>query len=209
MARRGLGAVAVALGVIAVALLLAGCGTNDYRYVDNSKEGAYFKVPSGWELYRVKAQETTDRLAAPQTSGPWHVVFDSAKQPDVAHAEDVRPEAPVGQAFIFEIQADQGDQLSPADLRGAFLGEDPVSSTSSDVEVVNFTPLSYKSGIHGSRVLFNRNVGNNEWVTTDHTTLINAEGTKVYVFEVKADAKAFKADAKMIQQIVDSWQVKS
>jgi hypothetical protein len=187
---------------------LAACGANDYRYVNNSSEGAFFKVPSDWKLYRVKPEEVTDRLTTPRSASPWHVVFDSAGSPAVEHADEVRPEAPVGQALIFEIDGADGDQLSPADLRAAFLGTDPVQAASSDVEVVDFQQLTTKSGLRGSRVVFNQQTADGQWVTTDHSSYINAAGTKVYVFEVKGDAAAFKADADQIRQIVDSWQVK-
>jgi hypothetical protein len=196
-----------ALGIVLV-VLLAACGSNDYRYVNNSSEGTFFKVPSDWKLYRVKPEDVSDRPAAPQGASPWHVVFDSSGAPAVEHADEERPDVPVGQALIFEIAADQGDQLSPADLRVAFLGDDPLDSTASDVEVVSFEPLTTKSGLRGSHVVFNHQTTDGQWVTTDHSSLINAAGTKVYVFEVKADSKAFKADAEQIQQIVDSWQVK-
>ena len=38
--------------------------------------------------------------------------------------------------------------------------------------------------------------------------MVNAQGTKVYVFEVKADSAAFKDARTKINQIVDSWQVR-
>ncbi len=194
--------------LVVATVVLAACGANDYRYVNNSSEGAFFKVPSDWQLYRVKPEDVADRIAAPQGAGPWHVVFDSAGTPAVEHADEERPDAPVGQALIFEIDGTDGDQLSPADLRAAFLGTDPLQADGADVEVVDFQQLTTTSGLRSSRVVFNQQTADGEWVTTDHSSYINAAGTKVYVFEVKADAAAFKADADQIRQIVDSWQVK-
>lgn len=192
----------------ASALVFAGCGTNDFTYVNNSAEGTFFKVPTSWKLYRVTPEQVTDRPAAPQGQSPWHVVFDSSGEPAVDHADEERPAEPVGEALIFEISGEQGDQLSPADLRAAFLGQDPLGAEGAEVEVVDFEQLSTDSGLRGSRVVFNAQTAEGDWVTTDHSSLINAAGTRVYVFEVKADSQAFKADAAQISQIVDSWQVK-
>jgi hypothetical protein len=194
--------------VAAAVLLVAGCGAADYKYVNNASEGTFFKVPAGWKLFRVVPEDVTDRPEAPQGQSPWHVVFDSAGQPTMDHADEERPELPVGQAMIFEIDGEQGDRLSPADLRSAFLGEDPLDASGSDVEVVDFEQITTDSGLRGSRVVFNQQTADGDWVTTDHSSLINAAGTKVYVFEVKADSQAFKADADQIKLIVDSWQVK-
>lgn len=193
---------------IAVVALVAGCGTNEFRYVNNASSDAYFKVPDDWEIFRIQAEEVTDRLAPEQGAGPWHVVFDSAAEPDADHADAERPTDAVGQALIIEIGPEQGDRLSPADLREAFIGVDPLNVDDDTIEVID-AELLERDGLRGSRVLFNQQTTDGEWVTIDHSSLINAAGTKVYVFEVKADAAAFKADRDQLAQIVDSFQVRS
>jgi|GEM_PF-3929703 hypothetical protein len=196
------------LAGVAAAVLAAGCGTNDYRYVNNASADAYFKVPNDWEIFRIQAEEVTDRLAPEQGTGPWHVVFDSAADPAADHADAERPTDAVGQALIIDIGPEQGDRLSPADLREAFIGVDPLNVDDDTIEVID-AELLEQGGLRGSRVLFNQQTNDGEWVTIDHSSLINAAGTKVYLFEVKADAVAFKADKDRLAQIVDSFEVRS
>src|SRR5215211_2391755 len=92
----------LASGLLAAVFAIGACGSNDYRYVNNSSEGTFFKIPSDWRIYRIKAEEVTDRPSPAERQGPWHVVFDSSAKPDAAHADEARPQEPVGQALIFE-----------------------------------------------------------------------------------------------------------
>jgi hypothetical protein len=204
--------VGVALAVVGVLAVVAGCGQNQFRYVDNSTEGAFFKVPSGWKLYRVKAATPTDRLAPQATSdGRWQVVFDSAAKPDETHVDDPAPKDIVGQALILPLTAQQTDAVSAADLRSIFLGQDPVAAAqqgSSDIEIVSFNPVTTGSGLRGSRVVLNMKVDDKTWSTYDQTTLMDAAGSKVYAFEVRCESTCFKQNHDRIDQIVQSWQVK-
>ena len=194
---------------LAGALVVGACGSNNYRYINNAQEKTFFRVPSDWELYRVRQDAATDRPSPDTTSaGPWHVVFDSSKAPNVSHADEDDPAAPVGRALVINVDASTGDQLSPAELRTRLFGADPLQDTTGSIEVIDFKPLSMANGLRGSRVVFNRQLADGNWVTTDNSSLVNAAGTKVYVFEVKANSKAFKDDRTQINQIVDSWQVR-
>jgi hypothetical protein len=203
---RKAGVVALALGA---AVALGACGSNDYRYVNNSQEGTFFRLPSDWEIFRVREEAPTDRPSAESTgAGPWHVVFDSATDPDVTHANEELPASPVGRALVIDVDAATGDALSPAELRTRLFGTDPMQDDSGAVEVIDFEPLSLDGGLRGSRVVFNRQLDDGSWVTTDNSSLVNGNGSKVYVFEVKAASEAFKDERTKINQIVDSWQVK-
>lgn len=194
-------------GAVSALVFLAACGGSEYRYVTNTEEGTYFRVPAEWELFRVRAEEPIDRIAAPAGEAPWRVVFDSAEQPALEHIDENSPVAPVGQSLVIPIDLQQGDQLSAADLRQALIGLDPLQG-GDGVEVVDFQQLLTDSGLRGTRVLFNRQLGDGSWVTVDHSSLMNAEGTKVYVFEVRCEATCFKEQRQALAQIVDSWGIK-
>jgi hypothetical protein len=194
---------------LAALLALAACGSNDYRYVNNSEEGTFFRVPADWELFRIREDAPDDRPApAIESPEPWHVVFDSATDPAADHANEEDPAFPVGRALVIAVDPTTGDALSPAELRSRLLGADPLQDTSGDIEVIDFETLTTEAGLRGSRVVFNRRLADGSWVTTDNSSMVNAQGTKVYVFEVKADSAAFKDARTKINQIVDSWQVR-
>jgi hypothetical protein len=204
--RRAGAAAAVVLGVA-----VAACGTNDYRYVSNSSEGAFFKVPRSWELFRVRQEAPTDR-PAPATSGegPWHVVFDSAPDADEAHMDESAPEHPVGQALIIPLTASQGDGLSTKQLRGVLFGTDPLDAAdqgTGDVEIVDFEQITTGAGLRGSRVVFNYQV-DGSWATADQTTLLDDKASRAYVFEVRCESTCFDEHREEISRIVQSWQVR-
>ena len=69
-----------------------------FTYVKNSGEGAYFKVPDDWKLYKLDPNALPDDRPFPdgadssdQPTGPWRVVFDSDAKPDVTHFQDDIP----------------------------------------------------------------------------------------------------------------------
>jgi hypothetical protein len=200
-----------AAAVVAVGVGASACGTNEYRYVSNSSEGAFFKVPSGWELFRIRQEAPTDR-PAPATAGegPWHVVFDSAPEPDETHAEESAPTHPVGQALILPLSASQGDTLSTKQLRSVLFGTDPLDAAdqgTGDVEIVDFEQITTGSGLRGSRVVFNYRVDDG-WATADQTTLLDDKASRAYVFEVRCESECFQEHRDQITQIVRSWQVR-
>src|SRR4249919_3947688 len=122
--RRG----AAVLGVVALLGVLAGCG-NDFQFVNNSAEGAFFKVPNSWKIYPLTEKDTEGR--APKlpvdTQRIWHIAFDGSKRPDQAHLEADRPSDPVGDVQIYALSSSDNDQVSQSSLRRIiFGGVDPI-----------------------------------------------------------------------------------
>ncbi|HEX9258274.1 MAG TPA: hypothetical protein VF855_01975, partial [Acidimicrobiales bacterium] len=120
----------VVAGVLAVAAVLgaSGCSEPGYKYVNNSDEGTFFRLPDSFEVFRVKEERPEGRPTASTPGGEqaWHVAFDSAPQPDVDHAGQDAPDHVTGQAIVFPLTATVGDAVSAVDLRSFFLGKDPV-----------------------------------------------------------------------------------
>src|SRR2546423_14573312 len=118
--RRG----AVLLGVLVLAGVLAGCGGNNYKFVNNSAEGAFFKVPGAWKIHPLTEQDAEGR--APKmpvdTQRIWHIAFDAAKQPDQEHLNLDRPTDPVGEVQIYALSSSDNDQVSQSSLRRIMFG---------------------------------------------------------------------------------------
>jgi hypothetical protein len=204
---------ALALTVLAgVGLGLSACGS-DYRYVNNAEERTFFRVPAGMEVFRIRSEQPTDRIAPVTSMGanePWNVVFDADAAPSPDHVTDIAPAAIVGRAEIIPIGSDTSDAVSVKQARAALAGgDDPLDATDGSTEIVSFSTLNKPGGLTGSRVVFSREVRDGVWTTYDQSSLIDVAGRKVYFFEVKCEAACFKAQRDQISQIVNSWQVRT
>jgi hypothetical protein len=209
--RRGTVAL-TALG--ALAFVATSCGSN-YRYVNNAQEKTFFRLPSGMQVFRVRTDQPSDRLApvtSPTSNEPWHVVFDAAADPSPDHLNDDAPASIVGEATVIPVDLDTSESISVKQARSVLAGgDDPLDTANSgdgSVEIVSFAEINDAPGLTGSRVVYNKKVSADVWTTFDQTSLVDLGTHKVYFFEVKCEATCFKAQHDRISQIVDSWQVR-
>ena len=200
----------------AVAAGSAACSTSGYTYVKNSGEGAFFKVPDDWKLYKLDPNALPDDRPFPagadQVDGPWRVVFDSDKKPDVTHFTEDIPEAVVGQAEISPIGEGIRDQVSNIDLRALALNgtADPIAlyqQGSTDIEIVKYEDLTTSEGLRGNRIVLNKLV-NGSYVTIDQIALVDPGTTTLYRFVVKCSSKCYLQHRNEIDTVVDSWQIR-
>ncbi len=213
MARRSPRLLALAGGLLAAALLAAGCSSS-YRYVNNAEEKTFFRLPSDVRVFRIK-RDTSNRPTPTDlgTTSPWQVVFDASPQPTINHLSDPAPNTIVGQAAVIPVGFDVGEQLSVKQARTELAGgeTDPVDAISQgdpNYELVSFASLSEKDGLTGSHIVYNRMVANGVWTTFDQTSLVDIGARKVYFFDVRCEASCFKANRDQISRIVHSWQVR-
>jgi hypothetical protein len=200
----------------AVAAGSAACSTSGYTYVKNSGEGAFFKVPDDWKLYKLDPNALPDDRPFPagadQVDGPWRVVFDADEEPDVNHFTEDIPEAIVGQAEISPIGEGIRDQVSNIDLRALALNgtADPIAlyqQGSSDIEIVKYEDLTTSEGLRGNRIVLNKLV-NGSYVTIDQIALVDPGTTTLYRFLVKCSSKCYLQHRNEIDTVVDSWQIR-
>ena len=210
-------ALLVVVGALAVGT--AACSTSGFTYVKNSGEGAFFKVPDSWKLYKLDPNTLPDdrpfpdaATAANQPAGPWRVVFDSATKPDVTHFEEDIPEAVVGQAEISTIGESVRDQVSNVDLRALALDgtADPIAlyqQGSTDIEIVKYDSITTTGGLRGNRIVLNKLI-NGSYVTIDQIALVDPGTTTLYRFLVKCSSKCYLQHRSEIDSVVDSWQIR-
>jgi hypothetical protein len=204
-----------ALLVPLAALLVAGAAacSSDYRYVNNSQEKTFFRLPADVEVFRVRTEEPTDRPVPLDLSptDPWVVVFDAADEPSLEHASLPAPRDIVGRAAIYPVGFDTTERLSVKAIRTQLAGgQDPIELAEAGepgIEIVAFEAINER-GLSGSRIVYSVQVDEQTWVTLDQTSLLDVAGQKVYFFEVKCESSCFKANRDQISQIVDSWQVR-
>ena len=128
------------------------CDSSGYQYVKNSDEGAYFKVPNDWELFKIEEGLPEDRPVPDGAfiDGPWRIVFDADSAPDAAHIEAEVPESVVGQAEIGSIRMDVRDSVSNVDLRSRALTAPPdalYEQGSTEVEIVRYEDITTADGL--------------------------------------------------------------
>lgn len=208
------------LGVVgAVAISSAACSSSGFTYVKNTGEGAYFKVPDDWKLYKLDPNALPDdrpfpdaATAANQPPGPWRIVFDADQKPDVTHFEEDIPQAIVGQAEISPIGESVRDQVSNVDLRALALDGtgDPIAmyqQGSTDIEIVKYEALTTHDGLRGNRIVLNKLI-NGSYVTIDQIALVDPGTTTLYRFLVKCSSKCYLQHRSEIDAVVDSWQIR-
>jgi hypothetical protein len=205
--------------IIVAALLLAGlmpaCGQNNYQFVNNSTEGAFFKVPTDWKIFRLTEQDKQGRAETlpSETQRVWHVAFDAAAQPDESHLQLDRPTDLVGDVSIYAMSSSVNDRMSQSELRSIiFGGIDPVlqdPGTPAQWEVVSYAPIDATAGIIGSRTVIN--VPSTEdpgaWVTIDGSELLDPTSGRAYLLLMRCEAQCYLNERKSVDEIATSWKV--
>jgi hypothetical protein len=210
--RRGV----VVIAPLFVALALGACGSSKFHFVNNSTEGAFFKVPTGWKVFPLTVQDAEGRAEKlpSATERIWHVGFDASKQPDAAHLDLDRPTDLVGDVQIYALSSSDNDQLSQSGLRRIiFGGIDPVlqdPGTPAEWEVVSYTPIDSTNGIVGSRTVINvpSTEDPNAWVTIDGSELLDPTLGRAYLLLMRCESQCYLSERKSIDEIASSWKVK-
>jgi hypothetical protein len=213
MVRTRWGAVAAAAGT--VALLVSSCGSAKYKFVDNSAEGNYLKVPSRWTLFHLTEQDAEGRpIKLPvDTQRIWHIAFDADPKPDQAHLTQPQPANVVGDVEIYALSSSDNDQVSQSRLRQiVFGGIDPIlqdPGTPAKWEVVSYAPIAESNGIVGSRTVINVPSPDkpNTWLTVDGSELFDATKGRAYLLSMRCDSQCYLNTRSSIDQIATSWRV--
>jgi hypothetical protein len=210
--RRGV----LVVGPLVVAFVLSACGASKYHFINNSTEGAFFKVPNSWKVIPLTEQDTQGRATKlpSATERIWHVAFDASEQPDAAHLDLDRPTDLVGDVQIYALSSSDNDQLSQSGLRQIiFGGIDPVlqdPGTPAAWEVVSYTPIDSSNGIVGSRTVINvpSTTEPNAWVTIDGSELLDPALGRAYLLLMRCESQCYLNARKSVDEIATSWKVK-
>ena len=221
------------LVVAAAALAAIGLGacstetTDSVNWVTNPQEKTYVEVPKSFKRFTVdpyrvnRFDAEAERVAGLKRSpNGWSVVFDSAKKPEVAHFDDPRPSALVGNVSVYRLQDDwtRGpnfrDGINAAMLRSYPIGSsgavDPIAAFNDgdpDIEIVAYREVAENNGIRGAHIRFNQQIGPSQWVTIDQQAFTNRETNKLYILTLKCSSTCFKAAYATAKKISSSFTV--
>lgn len=245
---------------MAVVGLLASCSAlpqGDHRWISNSKEGIYTRIPTAWRTYSVNPFElNTERPAPlPRTPPRWTLIFDSAplsskaknkvvardeeKKASIQRLQKTFPDHLIGEMSVSPISSDWQvgnsnpstrealsinrlrnmafNELSPDDASSlysalqtessddvvkAFLAGDP------DIEVVTYSEVAKKNGLHGLHVRMNRQIEPYKWTTVDEQVLLDRSERKMYRLLIKCESTCFKRNYSEAKRIASNWTVK-
>lgn len=220
---------AAALAALA-ALVLAGCGESEYRYVKNSGAATYYKVPTSWRPLDETALRgvfapggETPQGAALLRSLQWVTGYDADPHPDVDHLVGAETARPVVYATVRRLlPAERGqasldflrDQLLPVTslqkARVETFQKDPLTTlTSSRFELVTDEELRPKGGAHGVHLVYNVRLTETSTVQTfDQTAFLSEDGSTMHFLVVRCSARCFAERHSEIQAVTESFTVR-
>src|SRR5688572_8405364 len=150
----------LAAGLLAT-FLATSCASTGQRYIKNSSDGLYFKIPDDWAVYEEDAilDFQADQLAPEELESvrdrTWQVFFDAAPKPSLRHLEEFATSHPNGQAQVLELAPQQRDTVSLEVLRNLVFPIDEILQIDpSLVEVVEAKEIS-SDGNRGVQFVFN------------------------------------------------------
>lgn len=195
-------------------LTVAACGESSHRYIANSEEKVYLRVPRDWNRIQFSDADA-DRLEGltSQATVVWRAGSTPAAAPE---PDNVSSESPLAFTAVYELSGQLNQQMSAslARLAASPTGFDPVlpsdDTESAQVEVLNYQPLEFE-GINGSRIVFRlRDSGTDPWKAVyDVSAAYDSKRFRLYVLQVGCSASCYELNKSTISAIADSWLVKT
>jgi hypothetical protein len=217
-ARRGL---VEGLALLATAGLVAAglsaCGAPAYRYVADSANSTYYKVPTNWHAISKSSLDGALQAVGSSGQGIWATAFDAGKSPSAGNFLSFG----VSQPFLFSevgtLSPDASNQLSYNGLRD-FLFPVSDSGRATATETGQYPLIDFKSiadktitarnGVHGVREIFQYSY-NGVADTFDEVALTNADETVVYFIIVHCTIKCYSQYQPDISTVMSSFTVGS
>lgn len=214
---------AAALALAAGVAVLAGCGGSGYRYVSNTEDGAFFRVPEGWAIFDEEAILTagggvTEEQAASLRARVWLRGFDANADPSPENVITRATDAPRGYAEVRRLDQQERSRIDLVALRslGFPLDQstgaptDPIAAYSADptgaIQVLRYDDdLVVGEGIHGIRIT--ALIDGEEPSVFEQISLVDPATTRRYVFLIGCHLTCWEENDDLIADVVDSWTV--
>lgn len=194
-----------------VGTMAAGCASSGYRYVKTSTDNAYYKIPTGWQLFDKQEviASTGAQLSTEEENGLRYLaIFDADPQPSLDH--DLQTAAfPFGVVRVRRLNIEERDTFSLRALRNEVIPIDEILDRElGNVEVIAGPhTITQKDGLRGTRIVYTVRGTQNSF-TVDQTGLVDPTTSLVYFFIIGCEADCFAANRKTITEVADSWTVK-
>lgn len=205
--------------LIVAAVGLAACRGSGFDYVGSPDRRATFKVPLEWKEFTKRdllAASGQDLSNATNEAFPWLVGFDAAPKPAASNvlALEDPVDHPVVLAQTLTLDFAARDQISLAVIRNAIYPVDQLVETDA-AEVREYEELVLEDGFRGIRVEYDVTQGGattvtagNEVIRVLQVGIVDPATENLYLFAVRCESHCFEDNAKLIDQIADSWRVR-
>ncbi len=187
-------------------------------YATDKQSGVYAAIPNGWQkittaqLTKAESQSTADGAAERLANVVWQEAYTtSLKTKPLAVFSLDAPEGAVVYLRVRDLNYDDMNSVSYNDLRNIILPittwlEDP---TKANVDFVLLDDYERVEKIaRGVRTIFTFSDRAGISETVDQTALVSDDRTRIYILLVRAPTKYYKAHAKELQAIGDSFTVR-
>jgi len=218
--RRGIveGLVLLVVGGLVVAGLSA-CGAPSYKYVADSPNKTYFKVPNPWDgiSSTTLGPVIAGQLGTLYGTGTWYSAYDDNNKPSANDFLSFQLTKPFVSAEIIPLPTSARDVVSYNTLRDFWF---PVTATArqnfaaaGNTSLSNFVQyrddtITAKNGVHGVRETFQYTYQKSTDVW-DEETLTNADQTIVYFLVVHCSLACFAQNIKDINAVMTSFTIES
>lgn len=228
------------VGFVAVVLVLvlAGCGSSEFRYVSNSSINTYLKVPADWTEFDQDDLVDAEVNAAREANQPsslidvlvnrsfqWRVAFDGDPQPSIQHTLGLAEE-PVVEVSVRTLGPDEHDQVSLAALRNVLIDYDDLKQEAEDelarsgvgiagqstssFRAIDEEELHFADGIRGVRLRYVlRPSSSPSFYAFDQTTLVDSKAQRLYVLLIRSGEEQFLHHNELFTEIAKSFTVKA
>jgi hypothetical protein len=201
------------VGCVAGVSVLAACGEPDNRYVKNSSDGLYLRIPGSWATYDeddwIEAQdEVTDSQAEAFKAATWLMAFDAAPDPSIDNVVAFVTEHPTGVAQIQQVSPQQRDELSLKSLRNTLYPIDDLLEQD-QASVDSYEELDLDDGFRGSRMIARLRAEDGEEVVVDQAAAVDADTTKIYIVALSCSADCYADNEGTIDDVLDSLTLRT
>ena len=202
---------AAAWSAAVAALVLGACGPSGSRYLSDSTEQVYLKVPRDWR--DVEAPDSADALLA-RTAEAAIVSKRVVSPEDAEEVGELSLEEPVATMAVYEISGTFNQRMSTqlARVAGSGLAFDPALPSDEYAgltEVLQYDPDPSLGERAGSRLVYRvRASPDADWTATfDLTTYFDPVAQRLYVLEIGCSTACFEAAQDDIARVASSWEV--
>jgi len=201
-------------GLAAVALLmLTSCGSSGSRYLANTKEKVYLRVPTSWHDVLL-SKSVQDPLLQATSDAKLLSKSVVSTQSNAVEQKDLDGDSPIATMSVYETTGAFNQQLSASLARRAagLVSFDPLLPGTEDEgksEVIDFDAAPKNAKISGSRVVYRmRSDKTTDWLlTVNLSTFFDPSKSRLYALEVVCSPECYDKSSNEINRIVNSWKI--
>jgi hypothetical protein len=207
------------LSLVAAGIALAGCGSlSGYQFLSHRQSSGsdlYFKLPSGWTVFSQQqiidaANGQLNKSQVQQIAGSgWLTTFVGSNRASVAESTLINGSHPSGIVEARPLSAQDQDSMSFSTLRTELLPSDPLNPPNPDpYQVLSYSTFTRTGGLRGNKMVVDIKDQSGAVSTFNQVAMVDSQTQWLYLIAVSCKASCYAANQGLINQVVQSWNVK-